>query len=1006
MKSKKTMLGILSIFIFLIVVQASFAENNETVDNILKDNSDNDIIYVSQDGSDENLGTQSNPVKTINKSIELATDANNSQHKIIINEGTYQEANLNIASSLEITTNGNVIIDANKKSRIFNIEGKGEVKLTGITFINGRDTDGGAIFISDAKVTIDNCAFINNTAAEGGAIYWNGDDGTLTNSYFTQNLARTASAISWGGLEDNAFEKGGRNGKIINTTFENNDNANRNANCMGLALYANNITVINSSFINNHGRYGSNGGSLHIYGDYITVEGCLFENNTMDQAPAIQADGDYSKIINCIFKNNTINSTESARAGAIEIDSTNSIVYNNTFIANGGENCYNGGAIAVIYDGFAGTEVIEIRKNKFIDNEAIYGGSIFIDGNYESYAVFKEMIISENIFDGAQASTTAGVYVRNVDLEASIVRIENNTFKNLISNHADSIFIDYAAVYLKNNTIINCTSTDENNHIFNLEGYISGNLTVTVNNNDTVELLAGKTIDVNATVVDDMGNGISGGIIRFIVQGSDVDEDGFSLESGTATVNFKSSVVGMFLVSADYTNGDLATIKTSIVIALPYDIVIIFENQTGLAGEKITVPILVAVNMELLHEENVTVEFNSQKFEVEVINGTAYIDLTLPQENGTYNLSVSYDIETVTQNITVKDNSVKIDVPEVKVTPNTGKLIISLKDSEGNPLTGHEINVKFANIDKTFTTKENGLITINLDLGVGTYPVNVNYIGDKYKSTNATSTIYVTYLDVVLSSQDISMNYGDVESYVVRLTDSRLNPLANQTINISIDNETKALPTDSNGIVSILITQKPGNYTISATYSGNNIYASSNVKNTININSLANLNASNVTMYYGASKYYKVLVYGDDGKVVGSGVKVKITVGKKTYTRTTDKNGYASYKITLTPGTYTIKATYNGIVKSNKVVVKKVLSAKNISKKKSKTIKFSAKLSKGSKVLKNKKVKFKIKGKTYTAKTNKKGIATVSVKNLKVGKYTIYTYYGKSSIKNTITVKK
>ena len=49
---------------------------------------------------------------------------------------------------------------------------------------------------------------------------------------------------------------------------------------------------------------------------------------------------------------------------------------------------------------------------------------------------------------------------------------------------------------------------------------------------------------------------------------------------------------------------------------------------------------------------------------------------------------------------------------------------------------------------------------------------------------------------------------------------------------------------------------------------------------------------------------------------------------------------------------------------------------------------------------------FKIKGKTYYAKTNKKGIATITIKlNLKVGKYKIKTTYGKTTISNKIFIK-
>ena len=54
----------------------------------------------------------------------------------------------------------------------------------------------------------------------------------------------------------------------------------------------------------------------------------------------------------------------------------------------------------------------------------------------------------------------------------------------------------------------------------------------------------------------------------------------------------------------------------------------------------------------------------------------------------------------------------------------------------------------------------------------------------------------------------------------------------------------------------------------------------------------------------------------------------------------------------------------------------------------------------------NSKMRFKIKGKKYTAKTNKKGVATASIKNLKVGKYSISSSYGGCTIKNTIKIKK
>ena len=147
--------------------------------------------------------------------------------------------------------------------------------------------------------------------------------------------------------------------------------------------------------------------------------------------------------------------------------------------------------------------------------------------------------------------------------------------------------------------------------------------------------------------------------------------------------------------------------------------------------------------------------------------------------------------------------------------------------------------------------------------------------------------------------------------------------------------------------------------------------------------------------------------YGDNGKPVGAGVVVKIKINGKTYKVKTNKKGYAVFKIKLKPKTYTITATYKGYKVSNKIKVKSTIITKNLSKKKSQTAKFKAKLvNKKGKILKNKKVTFKFKGKKYVVKTNKKGIAAITIKSsLKVGKYKIVTSYGKLKVSNKIVVK-
>ena len=129
---------------------------------------------------------------------------------------------------------------------------------------------------------------------------------------------------------------------------------------------------------------------------------------------------------------------------------------------------------------------------------------------------------------------------------------------------------------------------------------------------------------------------------------------------------------------------------------------------------------------------------------------------------------------------------------------------------------------------------------------------------------------------------------------------------------------------------------------------------------------------------------------------------------------TTDKNGYASLKITFPSKRYIVKATYGNLKVSKAVIVKTVISAKNISPKKSaKSIKIKVTLKKvNKKYLKNKKVYLKFNKKTFKAKTNKKGVVTFTIKKnvyskLKVGKkYAYQVIYIKDKVTKSIKFKK
>lgn len=183
---------------------------------------------------------------------------------------------------------------------------------------------------------------------------------------------------------------------------------------------------------------------------------------------------------------------------------------------------------------------------------------------------------------------------------------------------------------------------------------------------------------------------------------------------------------------------------------------------------------------------------------------------------------------------------------------------------------------------------------------------------------------------------------------------------------------------------------------------------------TVNVKK-STITAKDMSMSYLDGSKFKVLIRNAYGKAVGAGQSVKFYVAGKLFkTAKTDKNGYAYVVLTHVPKTYAVKVVYKATAVSKKVTVKQILSIKKVTPKKSaKSLVLTATLKKvNGKYLKNKKIIFTFNGKKYAAKTNKKGVAKVTIKKavlskLKVGKKITYqATYVKSTVKQTVKVKK
>ena len=423
-----------------------------------------DSIYVSTDGDNDNPGTKEKPVRDITNAIKLANSTNVTQ--IYIMAGNYKEGDIEIFSGISISGIGKVVIDAEKLGRIFKITTSANVFLSSLTLANGlapkdiKDSYsgnfyslGGAIYIKNAKVVMDNMVFVNNTAANyGGAIDWEGNNGVITNSRFINNSAtNVGGAIDWEGS----------NGMVIDCYFENN-RANRGG---AIDWEGDTATVVNSTFLRNYANQGAG----------------IFMLNTLKSKG--------NNISNNIFAKNIA----PQRGGAIDIENENQNTY---------------------------SKVTVIENNEFISNEAEYGGAIV------SYYGAADVI--------------------------------NNKFSGNLANWGSAIF-NNGISSLKNNTIIN----KKDLAIYNL-GKIKCDFVLTFMEGKTIAVNDGKGVTLNVSVVDDVGNPISGGYVTFKVDGTATLNTAYELVDGFTSVRFVPRVNGTLTVSGVYENSQLKNSDTKI----------------------------------------------------------------------------------------------------------------------------------------------------------------------------------------------------------------------------------------------------------------------------------------------------------------------------------------------------------------------------------------------------------------------------------------------------------
>ena len=719
---------------------------------------DSEPIYVSLSGNDDNDGSNANPVRTVERGIQLATSETGS-HKVFVMEGSYD------------------VFDMHIDYTNLTLEGSGIDK----TIFDGIGFTGGMFSIYNSTFTIKNLSIIEtvNTGGSGGA-FTNMGNLTIENVKVTGSIVKNAN----GGV---IYSVG--NLKILNSIFRDNQVIPTDGGGNGGVIYTDGYT------------------SNLPYPPSLNISGCEFRNNTakgnMFGGGAIYmqyVDG-FKSIENTLFIDN-----KALSGGAIFMqNSMGDFLMNNvSFINNtatGTVSNYGGGAINLIgkTDGRVGNVII--KNSAFINNTAIKtrGGGAILDRNVDlnitnsiiynnkdtekNLSVYKDTTVyypnggrislEDNWWGTNNPSKLDKITIRRwVVLDSSVDLLDsidnyinkpnsdktlNYTVKILLNQYNDGTSIDNPLYYPFEREFM---ITSNGGTLNQSKGIFTNNIADVLLSSPTRENIITVTVDNQSLELytNEIISSISGEKLQEIIDhaniGDTIDLGNCNCENvSNITINKNLNIVGnngtaimsygnevsqsgnpLFIVDESKNEVDSLNISGIKFFLDNGDTVLLVKAGNSTNPLEIDVP---SINISGITVDKLNDGVVGESINVLTIDSERGLLATIPK-GGNINTNDSSDNDT---NPIVK-LATKITAKNIKTTTVNAKIngkkagkyfYITLKDSKGKVLAKKQLLISFNGKIYKRTTNAKGVASVKVALGKkGTYPVVISFLGDDY----------------------------------------------------------------------------------------------------------------------------------------------------------------------------------------------------------------------------------------------------------------------------------
>ena len=383
--------------------------------------------------------------------------------------------------------------------------------------------------------------------------------------------------------------------------------------------------------------------------------------------------------------------------------------------------------------------------------------------------------------------------------------------------------------------------------------------------------------------------------------------------NGTAKVNIPGLGVGDYNITTTYSGdakyvsmtkkGNITVIPNMDVNLYVDDVVMIYHDGTRLVAK------LTDYQGRPIVNDSIYFTINGKTYaKTTDDNGAASIGLNL--DSKVYTATVSYNesevYSKISKNVTVTINPTVISEDLVKMYQNDTRFYVKFTDSTGKALTKTTVKFNIHGVFYTKKTDKDGVADLGIMLRPGEYILTAyNPVTGEEKGFN------ITVKSLIVQS-DLTKYYLNASKFQATIYDKNGSLAVGKNVTFNINGVFYTKTTDSNGVVSLAINLRPGEYIITTMYEGLDVGN--------NIVVLPTLVTRDLNMIYGDGSNFTAQTLDGQGKPLAN-QNVTFNINGVFYNKITDDNGVASLTMRLMSGKYIITSYWNDFQTGNTIII-------------------------------------------------------------------------------------